>query len=38
MSSLPKTGTWSVVIKKLFGWLMIGVGEYFLITAGKLLV
>lgn len=38
MSSLPKTGTWSVVIKKFFGWLMIGVGEYFLITAGKLLV
>ncbi len=38
MSSLPKTGTWSVVIKKFFGWLMIGAGEYFLITAGKLLV
>ncbi len=38
MSSLPKTGTWSVVIKKFFGWLMIAAGEYFLITAGKLLV
>jgi thiol:disulfide interchange protein DsbD len=38
MSSLPKTGTWSVAIKKFFGWLMIGAGEYFLITAGKLLV
>ena len=38
MSSLPKTGKWSVAIKKVFGWTMIGVGEYFLITAGKLLV
>lgn len=38
MSSLPKTGKWSVAIKKFFGWVMIGTGEYFLITAGKLLV
>lgn len=38
MSSLPKSGNWSVIIKKLFGWLMIAAGEYFLITAGKLMV
>ena len=38
MSSLPKTGNWSIIIKKFFGWLMIAAGEYFLITAGKLLV
>jgi thiol:disulfide interchange protein DsbD len=38
MSSLPKSGNWSVIIKKFFGWLMIAVGEYFLITAGQLLV
>lgn len=38
MSSLPKTGNWSIIIKKFFGWLMLAVGEYFLITAGKLLV
>ncbi len=38
VSSMPKTGKWSVAIKKFFGWTMIGVGEYFLITAGKLLV
>ena len=38
MSSMPKTGKWSVAIKKFFGWVMIGTGEYFLITAGKLLV
>ena len=38
MSSLPKSGNWSVIIKKFFGWLMIAVGEYFLIMAGQLLV
>lgn len=38
MSSLPKSGNWSVIIKKFFGWLMIAAGEYFLITAGKLMV
>ncbi|ODS33291.1 MAG: thiol:disulfide interchange protein [Candidatus Scalindua rubra] len=38
MSSMPKTGKWSVAIKKFFGWIMIGTGEYFLITAGKLLI
>ncbi len=38
MSSLPKSGNWSVIIKKFFGWLMIAVGEYFLIEAGKLLI
>ncbi len=38
MSSLPKTGNWSVIIKKFFGWLMIAAGEYFLIEAGKLLI
>ncbi|MFQ5963351.1 MAG: protein-disulfide reductase DsbD family protein [Candidatus Scalinduaceae bacterium] len=38
MSSMPKTGKWSVVIKKGFGYLMIATGEYFLITAGKLLI
>jgi thiol:disulfide interchange protein DsbD len=38
MSSLPKTGTWSVVIKKFFGWVMIGTGEFFLVQAGILFV
>jgi thiol:disulfide interchange protein DsbD len=38
MSSMPKTGKWSVVIKKFFGWVMIGTGEFFLIQAGILFV
>ncbi len=38
MSSLPKTGKWSVVIKQFFGWVMIGTGEFFLIQAGILFV
>lgn len=36
MSSLPKTGKWSEIIKKSFGWLMIAAGEYFLIKSGDL--
>ena len=33
--NLPKAGIWMVKIKKCFGWALIGIGEYFLITAGK---
>jgi thiol:disulfide interchange protein DsbD len=36
MSSLPKTGKWSEIIKKVFGWLMIAAGEYFLIKSGDM--
>jgi thiol:disulfide interchange protein DsbD len=35
LASMPKAGAWMVRIKKLFGWMLIAVGEYFLITAGK---
>ena len=38
MSSMPKTGKWSVAIKKIFGYLMIAAGEYFLVQAGILFV
>ncbi len=34
LTSLPKSGTWMVRIKKGFGWLMIGLGEYFIVRAG----
>ena len=34
LASLPKSGDWMVKIKKGFGWLMIGVGEFFIIRAG----
>ena len=34
--SLPRSGEWMVRVKKIVGWVFIGTGEYFLITAGKL--
>lgn len=34
---LPKSGRWMVVVKKLFGLVMLGVGEYYLLEAGKLM-
>jgi cytochrome c-type biogenesis protein len=33
---MPKSGRWMVVVQRLFGWFMIGLGEYFLIKAGRL--
>jgi len=36
LASLPRSGEWMVKIKKLFGWVFIGIGEYFLIAAGRL--
>lgn len=38
MASLPKAGAWMVTIKKLFGFGMILVGEYFLIQMGRRLL
>jgi len=35
--SLPKPGTWTVKIQKIFGFAMILLGEYFLIQAGRLM-
>jgi len=35
MQHMPKSGAWMVRIKKVFGWLMIAMGEYFLIQMGK---
>lgn len=36
--SLPKSGIWLERVKKLCGLILIGMGEYFLIQAGKLLL
>lgn len=35
LTSLPKAGAWTERIKKVFGWILVGMGEYFLINAGK---
>ncbi len=35
LAGIPKAGAWMVRIKKAFGWILIGMGEYFLIKAGQ---
>ncbi|MBI1870677.1 MAG: hypothetical protein HYS07_05725 [Chlamydiae bacterium] len=37
-TALPKPGAWMERIKKIFGWLMLCVAEYFLIQCGKFLI
>ena len=38
LTSIPKSGPWMVRIQKLFGFIFIAMGEYFIITAGKYMV
>lgn len=38
LSSLPKSGVWLQRVKKLMGWGLILIGEYFLVQMGKMLV
>lgn len=38
LSSFPKSGMWMVKIKKGLGFFMIGLGEYFLIKMGQLMI
>jgi cytochrome c-type biogenesis protein len=33
--SLPKSGKWMVVVKKIMGWAMIILAEYFIVQAGR---
>ncbi len=35
VTALPKSGLWMVRVKKGMGWLMIVIGQYFIIQAGK---
>ncbi len=37
LAGLPRSGEWMVKIKKLLGFVMIGLGEYFLIQMGQLM-
>ena len=37
LSSVPKSGLWMTRINKIFGWILIGMGEYFLLKAGGML-
>jgi cytochrome c-type biogenesis protein len=36
LASIPKSGGWMTRISRLFGWILLGTGEYFLINAGML--
>jgi cytochrome c-type biogenesis protein len=36
IANLPKSGLWMTRVSHLCGWLMLGIGEYFLIQAGML--
>lgn len=36
IATIPKSGIWMTRINKIFGWIMVGAGEYFLIKAGTL--
>jgi cytochrome c-type biogenesis protein len=38
LASLPKAGPWMVRVQKAFGWVLIAMGEYFLIKAGQLMI
>ena len=38
LSSLPKSGAWMVGVKKIFGFTMILIGEFFILEAGKLML
>jgi cytochrome c-type biogenesis protein len=38
LAGIPKSGVWMVRISRIFGWILLGTGEYFLITAGMLWV
>jgi cytochrome c-type biogenesis protein len=38
LAGIPKSGMWMVRVSHIFGWLLLGAGEYFLITAGMLWV
>ena len=37
ISNIPKSGLWMTRINKIFGWILIGMGEYFLLKAGGML-
>ena len=34
LAAIPKSGKWMVRISRIFGWILLGTGEYFLINAG----
>ena len=37
LASIPRSGIWMTRVNKIFGWILIGMGEYFLLKAGGML-
>jgi thiol:disulfide interchange protein DsbD len=37
-STLPKAGAWMMRVKRVFGFVMLGVAEYYLIKMGQVLL
>ena len=38
LAAIPRSGPWMVRVNRIFGWILLGAGEYFLINAGILWV
>lgn len=38
LANLPAAGAWMLRVKQLFGWVLIAMGEYFLVTSGSMMV
>ncbi|MFZ5800187.1 MAG: cytochrome c biogenesis protein CcdA [Candidatus Omnitrophota bacterium] len=38
LAALPKAGSWMRRVERFFGWVLIALGEYFLVIAGKYLI
>jgi len=36
LANLPKSGSWMTLVKKAFGLVLVGAGEYYMIIAGQL--
>jgi thiol:disulfide interchange protein DsbD len=34
LAAMPKSGAWMGRISRIFGWILLGAGEYFLVNAG----
>lgn len=35
LANIPKSGAWTMLVKKAFGWILVALGEYYIIMAGR---
>jgi thiol:disulfide interchange protein DsbD len=38
LANMPRADAWMLRIKRIFGWILIATGEYFLMMSGKMFV